>query len=369
MRILKISLLVFILSICIAAQNFWQITNGPYDVPTVYDFLPYNDSTIFLATDEGLIKSSDNGNSWDRINSYKVICLGTDKLNNIYFGISGHLKRSTDSGNSWTDITVYGAAIKDFVIPYRDTILVGSWDAWSSNSERNSNLNETVLSNGVFRSFDYGNTWTQVNNGIEYPGVYELLILSNGSLLVGTSGGGVYKSTNWGDLWIESNNGIVANTQGWRYSESFLELAPGEILTGTHLGLYYSSDYGDNWVLSNTGFNNNIASCFEMDDSGNIFAGCSLFDGVYFSTNMGNNWNYLGLNNNSINTLGWDSESKLYAGGLSAGLYRFMVEDSTWTHVYNQGYTPAEVTDLCLTNSGNLISSINSLGLHYTTDN
>ncbi len=61
MRTLKISLLVFILSITISAQNFLEQTNGPYGIPTIYDLLKYNDSTIFLGTDEGILRSKDNG--------------------------------------------------------------------------------------------------------------------------------------------------------------------------------------------------------------------------------------------------------------------------------------------------------------------
>jgi photosystem II stability/assembly factor-like uncharacterized protein len=351
----------------ISAQNFWQPTNGPYGGATVNDFLQYNDSTIFLATTEGLIKSTDNGNSWTRINSLNVTCLGKDKLNTLYFGISGHLKRSTDGGNSWTDITVWGAAIKDFVISYKDTIFVGSWDAWITDQSENSDLEKATLTNGVFRSFDYGNTWSLVNSGIQYPGVYELIILSNNSILVGTSGGGVYKSTNWGDSWISSNNGIPANSQGYRYAESFIEFAPGKLLTGTHFSIYYSSNYGDSWLYKGVGYNNNIATCFEIDEFGTIYAGSDLGDGVFYSTNNGTNWNYLGLYA-SVKTLGWASENSLYAGCLSNGLYRFNFVDSSWIQVYNKGYATVEVDNILLTKSGNLIAKTHSWGYQYTTD-
>ena len=365
MRAFKISLIVFILSITLSAQNFWHQTNGPYGGATVNDFLLYKDSTLFLATDEGLIKSSDDGNNWIRINSYNVTSLSVDKFNTLYYGISGHLKRSTDDGNTWIDITVWGAAITDFAITYKDTIIVGSWDAWSSHPNGKTNINEKSLSNGVFRSFDYGATWVQVNNGIVYPGVYEIIILSNGSLLIGTSGGGVYKSTNWGDLWTASNNGISGT--GYLYAESFCETTPGNVFTGTFTGIYYSTNYGDSWVYKSTGCTNKVASCIVEDDYSVLYAGTRISSGVYYSTNNGNNWYYLGLGH-SIYTIGWDSDSRLYAGGSGDGLYRFVVEDSTWSHVYNQGYTPVQVDNISLTENRGLLANTRWWGLHYSSD-
>jgi photosystem II stability/assembly factor-like uncharacterized protein len=347
-----ILLILITLSLCgrTLSQNFWQQTNGPYGGATVHDFLKYADSTIFIATGEGLIKSTDNGDSWNRINTYNVTCLGTDKLNTVYFGTSGHLKRSTDGGSSWIDIEVWGAAITDFIIPFRDTIYVGSGD------------------NGVFRSLDYGETWEQINNGIEYSAVYEILLLSNGELFVGSNGGGVYKSTNCGESWSESNNGIPATSQGYRYAESFLEDTPGQIFTGTHSGIYYSTNYGDNWIYKGNGIvYNSLATCIAKDDLGILYAGIDISHGVYFSTNNGNQWQHLGLGY-SIYTLGWDSDSRLYAGGSSQGLNMYIPEDTSWVQVYNRGYTLVEVLGLALTKSENILVNTKWWGFHYTTD-
>ena len=56
-----IGLLILFSLINTNAQNFWKMTNGPYGGATVKDFLRYNDSTIFIGTTEGIIKSIDNG--------------------------------------------------------------------------------------------------------------------------------------------------------------------------------------------------------------------------------------------------------------------------------------------------------------------
>jgi hypothetical protein len=46
MRTLKISLLIFILSITISAQDFWEQTNGPNGTPIVHFAINSNDHII-----------------------------------------------------------------------------------------------------------------------------------------------------------------------------------------------------------------------------------------------------------------------------------------------------------------------------------
>jgi photosystem II stability/assembly factor-like uncharacterized protein len=350
MKTTKLITCIVLLAIqSLSAQNFWQQTNGPYGGATVNDFLLYNDNIIFLATNEGIIKSTDEGSTWNRISDVwdRTSCLAADKLGILYAGVKDDgdnpfLYKSTDGGYNWNIMnTGFWADIKDIFINYTDTIIVGSWDK------------------GLYRSFDRGINWTQINNGIQYTGVYEIILLSNGYLLVGTNGGGVYKSTNWGDSWTPSGNFVRG--------ESFCETSPGKVFTGTNLGIYCSTDYGDSWIYKSVGCTNKIARCITQDEQGTLFAGTRISTGVYYSTNNGDYWNYLGLGH-SIYTIGWDSDSRLYAGGSGDGLYRFVVDDSSWIHGYNQGYTPVRVDELSMTKSGNLLANT-GWGLHYTSNN
>ena len=68
MRTLKISLLVFILSISASSQNFWQQTNGPFG-GNIYSMEISSNGNIFIGTSRaGIYKTSNNGDLWYSIN-------------------------------------------------------------------------------------------------------------------------------------------------------------------------------------------------------------------------------------------------------------------------------------------------------------
>ena len=167
---------------------------------------------------------------------------------------------------------------------------------------------------------------------------------------------------------LPSNTGLPTNSQGYRFAKSFYKTAPNCILVGTQVAIYYSTNNGESWSFKNTGLTNKEINRIVKDESGIFYAGTDMSNGVYYSTNGGDYWYHLGLNLTTY-TIGWDSESRLYAGGSSQGLYRFVIEDSTWIQVYNQGYNPVEVDDLCLTRSGYLFTITHWDGLQWSSNN
>jgi len=65
----------------------------------------------------------------------------------------------------------------------------------------------TYFGGGVFRSTDYGDSWTPVNNGQNCGNIWSLAINSSGTIFAGTAGcgDGMYRSTDNGDTWTLAN--------------------------------------------------------------------------------------------------------------------------------------------------------------------
>lgn len=66
--------------------------------------------------------------------------------------------------------------------------------------------------NGVYRSTDNGNNWTQINTGLTNNYVRSLAINSSGYIFAGTSSGGVFKSIN-STTGIEESESLLSEFQ------------------------------------------------------------------------------------------------------------------------------------------------------------
>jgi hypothetical protein len=139
---------------------------------------------------------------------------------------------------------------------------------------------------GIYKSTNLGNNWVLKNNGLpQYPWVISLAYFGNSIYLgiEGYPGRGIFKSTNSGDNWININNEIPPTSPYSIYTYSNL------VLVGTAMGVYISTNSGNNWRLipevpGNIGL-------FGLASIGtqNIFISAWEY-GVYVSTNGGLNW-------------------------------------------------------------------------------
>lgn len=243
-----------------------QMSNGIGTSETAMSFAS-NGAYIFAGISGGVYISSDNGINWtskgfsDR-NVWALLYNG----GYLFAGmISIGICRSSDNGDTWD--TVSSGLTNKFV---KGFAVIGS------------DIFACTDGGGVFLSTNNGETWTAVNNGMTSLGIKSILA-SGTNLFAGGNAGKLYFSTNKGANWSLANNGIplaIVNS---------LAAIGTNLFAGTGSGVFLSTDNGGYWSpvsngLSSTGVNSIIVN------GTNLFAGTGYGGGVFLSTNNGSSW-------------------------------------------------------------------------------
>ena len=188
--------------------------------------LSLNDNYLFASDyDTGLFRSSDNGNSWTQINNglgYHIVY--SLKANNsaLFAGTSDGLYISTNNGDLWIARN-NGLELCQIhcLINIDSLIIVGT-------------AGTLEISEGIYRSTDYGNTWSNV-----YPEAGSFGSMANyDTNVIAGSEFGIFISTDLGINWRPFSKGIV-------YIEviSTFLFINSYIFGGTILGKVYRRPY------------------------------------------------------------------------------------------------------------------------------
>jgi photosystem II stability/assembly factor-like uncharacterized protein len=223
-------------------------------------FHPTNQNIMYIAAAQGGVwKTTDNGHNWialtDNLGSIASgdIAIDPQNPNVLYYG-TGELNfsgdsqygdgiyKTTNAGTTWTKI-----AAASFIGQYVGKITV---------DPANTNNIYCAGNAGVFKSSDGGLNWTN------------LLVMNSTSLVINpvnpqiiyaASGSGqcqIHKSTNGGSSWYLITNGV--NASAGRRTQLAMSPDNPDILyasiatsSGSLNGLYKTTDGGDNWTLQN----------------------------------------------------------------------------------------------------------------------
>jgi hypothetical protein len=153
--------------------------NGLPSSETKVRALVEKDGEVFAGTNSGVYQL--NGFNWDEKNTgltnTNVTVIASVGIY-LYAGTSqgsvGGIYRSSDNGNNWT-LSLNDAWISSFLI-------IGS------------NIFAGSVGNGVWRSTNYGNSWSQINDGLG-SGAYNVLSLGADDqyLFAGTNGSSIWR--------------------------------------------------------------------------------------------------------------------------------------------------------------------------------
>lgn len=276
-----------------------------------------------------------------------------------YIKANGYLMRTFDGGATWVQLT---NGLGKF--PYRvqpncfgrigNTIYMGTQSA-----------------NLVYRSTDFGDSWTQYQDGVTWGGIPTNAVSSNGRIFMAgngllnlsfttgdaagwhattvggiasaisvigrdsiwaTLGGKTFYSHDNGDTWTQIAKEPLT---GFGLGATDFVRAGSRILSITNGGgantTYYSEDYGNTWKLSKTGFPSGRNFVKISDDEiyalgyFSITPAFTAISAVYRTTDRGENWIPMAQVDNGLAMTSWRNGKMLVSG---TGTYSVTPGDS-----------------------------------------
>ena len=247
----------------------WDALTIPNDI-YITKFAFSNDGNIVAAfhpfnpaDSSGFLLSSDNGNSWSRINYiksyYGVYTILFDGPSNSFYAVVYNdsvwdIIKSTNYGNTWSLISSIDYDQPDifcFDSNQEDRLFVGSVDGFKYSS-------------------DLGYNWIQSDSGIYATSSNNLTLLPNDRLFVGTSAGN-FRLAEDKMNWLE-DSGLVG---------SFITYNNGDYFLSNHK-IYKSTDNGNSWItvfVPTLSFS--ATSEITKTSNGYIFSGGWEYGGVH----------------------------------------------------------------------------------------
>ena len=320
----------------LAVQASAQVPRFPNAVYAVA-VNPVNTATVYAATDNGVLRSTNGGGAWEAVNnglpSARVTAVAVDPSNPsvVYVGTAGVYK-STNGGSTWvrtgngipsTSLGVAALAIDpaNSSIIYAGLFAAGgfglvrsidggaSWITITNSILPKATFDGLVLhptnpsivyaasmNGGVFRSTDNGVNWADVSVGLPSLRVTALVISpSNPStLFLRVRDSGVFKSTDAGATWAPATNGLAASADLVGYASALvIDPANSSILyTGTFSGgVFKTTNGGSSWTPMNNGFPAGTGGSLAMDPKNSSILYAGTTDGrIFKSSNGGASW-------------------------------------------------------------------------------
>jgi len=175
----------------------WTLINLPNISFEVNSMAINSNDVIFATTFDGkLYRSTIDGLNWTQLfpNSTNLSfrCVDINSLDEIFVGTESGVLRSTDNGNSFQN-TVWASSVDKLII--------------------NNNNDIFISSNYVYRSIDNGDNWIRTSSGLKNTGVNAFAFNSLGHIFAGTAAdnGGVFVSTDNGDNWSTTKYSFYDN--------------------------------------------------------------------------------------------------------------------------------------------------------------
>lgn len=171
-----------------------DLPNNTYEVNSMA--ISSNDFIFATTFDGKLYRSTIDGLNWTQIspNSTNLFfsCIDINSLDEIFVGTESGVLRSTDNGNSFQN-TGWTSSVYKLIINNNNELFIASY--------------------GVYRSIDNGDSWLSTSSGMKNTGVNAFAFNSLGNIFAGTAApdGGVFVSTDNGNNWTTTIYSFYGN--------------------------------------------------------------------------------------------------------------------------------------------------------------
>lgn len=412
-----------------SVNGIWQQSKIGLNEKFVSEVALKDNDLYATVWNEGIYKSSDDGISWNVVNTgmltkqvRTINTSGTD----IYVGTANGVFLSKNNGNSWTEldntlnevdvkiITVQGTnlyfgSIGKGVYHYTTDgsfveQLNGGFDDTFPDIRGLATNNEDIFSctwsGHVYKLNTQDRLWQQFNNKLDCRHLLSMLIY-NDTIFAGSGGFGVYSTSITANDWQSRNNGIrafkinslassdsllfaatdisglfLSKDDGYSWKRATkgitvedandLKILNHNIFLGTGGGMFVSSDRGENWHFSNNGLDQQVNRIFV--NKNRIFA-VSFGNGLYISTDSGKIWhetNNTDLPSKFIYNVAV-RDSNVFLATLDAGVVLSENLGETW-HPINNGLSSKEVSLIALNGNYVFINVGSGYGIYRSDD-
>ncbi len=242
--------------------NWFAVNNG---INTSCNNVQFFENKIYASTRNGVYVTSNGGSNWTPLNNtvqpadsmtYAVYKEGNLILRCTYNGVL----KSTDDGQSWVRTSLYAFQKQAVCIVKTQGVVFVGTDANSPN---------------FFKSTDDGNTWTSVAYYSFQIGVADIFV-DGTSIYIGT-GHGVHKTTNLGANWTPLLNGLGADP----YVSSIIKIGTSMFCTQQFggRGLYRTTNDGALWeeVTGELPFFSDFRDVINVNEKVMIATGSGIF--------------------------------------------------------------------------------------------